>query len=169
MQTIDFFVAIAEIAGVFVGFGALISVTRRTRFEVSQIGRIRAVVTIGLLVIVAALIPVVLSSYGLSEDHLWFISSFSFLILNLGVIILSLLRSENRVLLAAQSRANPLTAAFFWLLLEILVQVPLILILVGSWQDLEPAFYSTALVFNLFEAAYVLAQLVYAQEISTKP
>jgi len=27
MQTIDFFVAIAEIAGVFVGFGALISIT----------------------------------------------------------------------------------------------------------------------------------------------
>jgi hypothetical protein len=169
MQSIDFFVAIAEIAGVFVGFGALISVTRRTKFEVSQIWRIRAVVTIGLMVIIAALIPVVLSSYGLSEDNLWFISSSSFLILNIAVIILSLLRSENRVLLAAQSRANPLTAAFFWLLLEILVQVPLILVLVGSWQDLEPAFYSTALVFNLFEAAYVLAQLVYAQEISTKP
>lgn len=169
MQTIDFFVAIAEIAGVFVGFGALISVTRRTKFEASQIGRIRAVVTIGLLVIIAALIPVVLRSYGFSEENLWFISSFLFLILNLVLIILSLLRSENRVLLVAQSRANPLTAAFFWLLLEIPVQVPLILILVGSWQDLEPAFYSTALVFNLFEAAYVLAQLVYAQEISTKP
>ena len=168
MQTIDFFIAIAEIAGVFVGFGALISVTRRTRFEVPQLGRIRAVVTIGLLVIIAALIPVVLSSYGLSDDNLWFISGLSFLILNVAVITLSLLRSENRVFLAAQSRANPLTAAFFWLLLEMLVQVPLILILLGSWQDLEPAFYSTALVFNLFEAAYVLAQLVYAQEISTK-
>jgi hypothetical protein len=44
------------------------------------------------------------------------------------------------LLLAAQSRANPWTAAFFWLLLEIPVQVPLILILAGSWQDLEPAF-----------------------------
>jgi hypothetical protein len=168
MQTIDFFVAIAEIAGVFVGFGALISVTRRTKFEFSQIGRIRAVVTIGLLVIIAALIPVVLSSYGLSDGNLWFLSSFLYLILNLTVMLLSLLRSENRVLLAAQSRANPLTAGFFWLLLEIPVQVPLILILVGSWQDLELAFYATALVFNLFEAAYVLAQLVYAQEISTK-
>ncbi len=169
MQTIDFFIAIAEIAGVFVGFGALISVTRRTRFEVSQIGRIRAVVTIGLLVIVAALIPVVLRSYGLAENNLWFISSFCFVILNAAVIILSLLRPENRVLLAAQSRAYPLTAVFFWLLLEVPVQVPLILILIGWRQDLAPAFYSTALAFNLFEAAFVLAQLVYAQEISTKP
>ena len=168
MQSIDFFVAIAEIAGVFVGFGALISVTRRTKFEVSQIGRIRAVVTIGLMVIVAALIPVVLNSYGLSGHNLWFASSLLFLILNLAVIFLSLLRPENRVLMATQSRANPLMAVFFWLLLEIPVQAPLILVLVGLWQDLEPAFYTTALVFNLFEAAYVLAQLVYAQEISTK-
>jgi hypothetical protein len=102
------------------------------------------VVTIGLLVIIAALIPVILSSYGLSQDHLWFINSFSFLILNAVVIILLLPRSGNRVFLAAQSRANPLTAAFFWLLLEIPVQVPLNLVLVRSWQDLEPAvFYSS--------------------------
>lgn len=168
MQVINTFVAIAEIAGVFVGFGALISVTRRTRFEISQFGRIRAVVTIGLIVITAALIPVVLSSYVVLEHDLWFISSLLFLILNMVVIIMSLLEPENRVLMVAQSRANPLMAAFFWFLLEIPVQVPLILILLGLWQDLEPAFYTTALAFNLFEAAYVLAQLVYAQEISTK-
>ena len=168
MDNMNFFVAIAEIAGVFVGFGALISVTRRTRYEVSQIGRIRAVVTIGLLVIIASLIPVLLSSYGLSGHKLWFTSSLLFLFLNLAVIILSVLRPENRVLMAAQSRANPLMAAFFWLLLEIPVQVPLILVLTALWQDLEPAFYTTALVFNLFEAAYVLAQLVHAQGTSTK-
>ena len=112
MQILDFFVVIAEIAGVFVGFGALISVTRRTRFEASQIGRIRAVVTIGLIVIIVALIPVVLSSYGLSEDHLWFISSLSFLILNVAVIILSLLRSENRVLLGRPITRQPLDGRF---------------------------------------------------------
>lgn len=169
MQIINYYVAIAEIAGVFVGFGALISVTRRTQFEISQLGRIRAVVTIGLLVIIAALIPVVLSGYGLFGHNLWFISSLFFLILNLTVIVLSLLRPENRILMSNQSRSSPLMAAFFWILLEIPVQIPLVLILTGLWQDAEPAFYTTALIFNLFEAAYVLAQLVYAQEISPKP
>lgn len=168
MQTINFFVAIAEIAGVFVGFGALISVTR-TKIEVSQIGRIRAVVTTGLLVIIAALIPVVLIGYGFVDHYLWSISSLLFLILNLSLITLSLLRPENRILMTTHSRAIPLTAAFFWILLEIPVQVLLILVLVGLWQELKPAFYTTALVLNLFEAAYVLAQLVYAQEISTRP
>ena len=58
IQDVDLFVAIAEIAGVFVGFGALISVTRGAEIEASVLGRIRAVVTIGLLVVVAALVPV---------------------------------------------------------------------------------------------------------------
>lgn len=160
---INFFVSIAEIAGVFVGFGALISVTRQAKVESSQIGRIRAVVTIGLLVIVAALIPVILSSYGLMGHTLWLISSILFLIFNLTVIFLSVLKPENRVLMSTQSQNNPLIPMFFWLLLEIPVQVLLILVLIGLWQDLEPAFYTSALIFNLFEAAFVLAQLVYAQ------
>jgi hypothetical protein len=54
-------------------------------------------------------------------------------------------------------------AAFFWLLLELPIQVPLVLTLLGLFPDLEPAFYTTALVFHLFEAAYVLARLVYWQ------
>ena len=65
-MTVDsvIFIAIAEIAGVFVGFGALISVTRRSDVDPAQLGSIRAVVTAGLTVVVAALIPVVSASYG---------------------------------------------------------------------------------------------------------
>jgi hypothetical protein len=51
------FITIAEIAGVFVGFAALISVTRRSEIQPAQLGQMRAVVTIGLVVVVAALIP----------------------------------------------------------------------------------------------------------------
>jgi len=163
VQGFDLFVAIAEIAGVFVGFGALIGVTRRTEIEMSQLGRIRAVVTIGLTVVVAALVPVVLGGYGIAGHGLWFASSLIFLVLNGAVIVLSLRRPENRTLMAGQARANPATAAFFWLLLEIPVQAPLVLVLTGLWPNLEPAFYTTSLVFSLFEAAYVLAQLVYAE------
>lgn len=52
------FIAIAEIAGVFVGFGALISITRRSEVDPARLGAIRAVVIAGLTVVVAALIPV---------------------------------------------------------------------------------------------------------------
>jgi hypothetical protein len=155
--------AIAEIAGVFVGFGALISFTGRTEIKVTQLGQIRAVVTIGLVVIVAALLPVGLSRYGIREHSLWFICSLIFLVLVWAVIILSLRRPENRQVVRTQTRDSPAMAAFFWILLELPIQIPLILVLLGPYPDLEPAFYTTALVFNLFEAAFVLARLVYWQ------
>ncbi|MEZ4769007.1 MAG: hypothetical protein R2844_11355 [Caldilineales bacterium] len=41
-QFVDLYIAIAEISGIFVGFGALISVTRRSEVEASQLGQIRA-------------------------------------------------------------------------------------------------------------------------------
>lgn len=62
------FVAIAEIAGVFVGFGALISVSRRNEIEAAQLARIRGLVTVGLTLIVVALVPVALNLYGVT-DH----------------------------------------------------------------------------------------------------
>ena len=162
-QYLNLFVSLAEIAGVFVGFAALISVTRRAEIEATQLGRIQTVVTIGLEVIVAALVPVVLGSYGITGRTLWFTSSLVFLILIWVVIILSLRRPENREILASETRASPAVSAFFWVLLEVPIQVPLALILLGLFPGLEPAFYITALGFNLFQAAFVLAQLVYSQ------
>jgi hypothetical protein len=70
---------------------------------------------------------------------------------------------ENRQFMKDRTRANPAVAIFFWLLLEIPMQIPLILTILGLYPDLEPAFYITALVLNLFEAAFILAQIVYSQ------
>jgi hypothetical protein len=156
-------VAMAEIAGVFVGFGALISVTRRIEIEAEQLGRIRAVVTIGLVVIVAALTPVGLARYGVEDHQLWGVSSLVFLLLMWTVIVLSIRKRENRQLLRARNHASVWTAVFFWLFLEVPMQIPLILAVVGIYPSLAPAFYATAIVLNLFQAAFVLAQFVYAQ------
>lgn len=156
------FITIAEIAGVFVGFAALISVTRRSDVEASQLGQIQAVVTSGLLVVVAALIPVGLDVYDVSGHGLWVASSLIYLILNWIVIYLALQRSGNRELARAQMRNSPVGAAFFWLL-ELAIQVSLLLIVFGVNRDMDVALYLTALVLHLFEAAFILAQLVYAQ------
>lgn len=164
---LSLFTAIAEIAGVFVGFGALIGVTRRDEVEPGQLGQIRAVVTVGLVVVVAALVPVGLSRYGLTGRPLWLLSGVVFLLLTWGVMIGSLRRQENRALLFAQTRANPAMAAFFWLALELPIQVPLVLAVIGLSSDLDPAFYTTALIFHLFQAAFVLAQIVYSQASRT--
>ena len=163
VQDVGLFIGIAHIAGIFVAFGALISVTRKNEVEISQIGRIRSIVTIGLMVIVAALIPIGFNRYGVTGHNLWFFCSLIYLCLNWAVGILSLRNPENRKLMIAQMRSRPVKTMIFWLLFEIPLQVPLILALIGLYPDLEPAFYTTALFFNLFEAAFVLTQLVYSQ------
>ena len=162
-QDIELFIAIAEIAGVFVGFGALISLTRRDSIEFSQLGRLQGVVSIGLIVMVAALIPVAFNLYGLTNHDLWFVCSLIFLILIWAISLLSLRKAKYRKLVADQARDTPFIAMFFWLLLEVPIQISLILTLLGLYPDLELAFYTTALLFHLFEAAFVLAQIVHSQ------
>ncbi|MUN05912.1 hypothetical protein [Agromyces luteolus] len=157
------FVAIAEIAGVFVGFAALISVTGRDEIAPAQLAQVRAVVTIGLVVIVAALVPVALDAYRLDPAVLWRVSSALFLVLVWVVIVLSLRRPENRSSARTQARQSPGLAVVFWGVLEVAIQVPLLLAVLGVWPDLAQAFYTTALVVHLFEAAFVLGQFVYAR------
>jgi archaellum biogenesis protein FlaJ (TadC family) len=163
IQDVEIFIGIAHIAGIFVGFGALISLTRKNEIDVSQLGRIRSIVTSGLMVIVAALIPIGFNRFGLTGHNLWFFCSLIYFCLNSAVGILSLRNPENRKVAITQMRSKPVTTVIFLLLLEIPLQVPLILVLIGLYPDLEPALYTAALFFNLFEAAVVLAQLVYLQ------
>ena len=153
VQNAEIFIGIAHIAGIFVGFEALISVTHQ-----KEVGRIRGIVTVGLMTIISALIPIGLGSYGFSGHTLWFWSSLIYLILNWTVIILSLRMPENRELVRSQTKTSSI---FFWLIFEVRLEVPLILTIIGLFPDLEQAFYITALLFNLFSAAYVLSQIVY--------
>jgi hypothetical protein len=163
VQDIEVFIGIAHIAGIFVGFGALISLTRKNEIEVSQLGRIRSIVTTGLTVIVAALIPIGINRFGVTGHNLWFTCSLIYLCLNFAVGIFSLRNPENRKVAITQLRSNPATTVMFYLLLEIPLQILLILVLIGLYPDLEPALYTAALFFNLFEAVVVLTQLVYLQ------
>jgi len=164
MSDFRLLLTIAQIAGIFVGFGALISITGKSEINISQLGQIRAVVTIGLVVIVAALIPVGLGHYGFTGHTLWFSCSIVFLILSWGVTLYSLQQPDNRELTFSRARTTPLGTAFFWILLEVPMQLPLILTVIGLFPKLEPAFYITALVLNVFQAAFVLAQFVYSQQ-----
>jgi hypothetical protein len=162
-------IAIAEIAGVFVGFGALIGVTRRNEIDAAQLGRIRGIVTVGLTVMITALIPIGLNIYGITDHNLWFLSSLIFFSLNWMVIILSFRDPINRELLKKGMRTSPLISTLFWLLLEVPLQAQLVLTMLGLFPLLEPAFYTTSLLFNLFQAAFALVQLVYSQSDSQVP
>jgi hypothetical protein len=157
------FIAIAEIAGVFVGFGALIAATRPKDIAAFQLARIRGLVTVGLTTIVAALVPVGLNLFGVSDRTFWFLSSLIFYSLNWVVIILSFRDPVNRELIKTESRTRPVISVLFWILLEVPFHILLILTILGLFPHLEPAFFTTALFFYLFQAAFALVQLVYSQ------
>jgi hypothetical protein len=159
----ELFIALAELAGIFVGFSALISVTHKDEFDQAQLVRIRGVVTIGLVVIVVALVPIGLSRYGITDHPLWFISSLIYFSLNWVGIISGFRHAENRELMKKETQTHLASQVFFWLLLEVPLQIPLILTLLGWYPHLEPAFYTTALLFYLFEGVFILTQLVYLQ------
>ena len=161
IEDLELLLVIAEITGIFVGFGALISLSRPKDVDDLQVLQIRAVVTIGLMVFVVALLPVLLNRYGVEGHTLWFVSGLVFLVLNWASAIQGFREPKSRSMVVTQARNQPLRSMFFWLLLEVLMQAPLYLILLGLLPDLEPALYTTSLLFNLFEGVYVLTQVVY--------
>ncbi|MGD8682831.1 MAG: hypothetical protein PVG27_02705 [Chloroflexota bacterium] len=62
MQELGLFVTLAEIAGVFVGFGALIAVRSGGGSDAREVVYIRSVLSLGVWAVVAALAPVTLGS-----------------------------------------------------------------------------------------------------------
>ena len=167
-RDVDVFIGLAGIAGVFVGFAALIGLSRDDDVDAARFIDIRGVVTIGLLIIVVALVPVILGRYGLVDHALWLTSSLVFLTLLWTVMFYGMKRPENRAAMRAQAKAAPRLYVFFWVAGETPIQVSLLLIVFGVLPEFEPALYLTALVFQLFEAAYVLSELVYWRIGSTE-
>jgi hypothetical protein len=73
-------------------------------------------------------------------------------------------------MLTKQIHDSPVIGMFFWILLEVPIHLSLILAIIGIYPDLEPAFYTTALLFHLFEATFLLVQIVnYQMKPSTHP
>ena len=158
------FVALAQIAGVFVGFGALISTSRRGEIDLLLFAYVRTVVCAGIAVIVGAIVPIGLERYGVTGRPLWVASSVTFFLLIAFVSILFVRSAGAR----EQWRAAPVPVRAFVQLLEIfMIQGPLLLIILGSFPARYAALYTTALVASLLQAAFLLAQVVFYRPSSS--
>ena len=167
MQDTDLFMELAGIAGVFVGFGALIAVRggggASDTFEVAYM---RGVVSGGLLTILAALAPVTLDRYDLSEHQVWALSSVVVLAGFVVMVVINALTPEYR----ADMTDRVASMRPRWLLvagmaaISLLFLVPMlapIIILLGVTPHLEGALYFTAVVLILLLDAWWLLQLVF--------
>ena len=163
MQDADLLVQLAGIAGIFVGFGALISVRSGGASDAHEVTYIRAVVTSALWVVIAALAPVIVSRYDLAGHGLWLACSLLALVLLLGQWIVNERATESRELGAAYSRAQTIVVLASYLGLMIPTIAALVLIVLGPFPDQEPALYLTAVGLGLVMGALTLLFLVFSQ------
>jgi len=161
MQGTELFLSLAEIAGVFVGFGALIAVRSGGTMQVSEVNDIRWVMTTGIWVVIVAIAPTVVSSYGATGHELWLVCGLLALTL-LAVMILVFARTpENRAELAVNLETVPLRrialvmGPTFWLPMVLLV-LALVLVVLGLFPGQEQALYVTAAALGLLMGALML-------------
>jgi hypothetical protein len=172
MQDADLFMELAAIAGVFVGFGALIAVRGGGVSGREEVSGVRGVVSMGALTIAVALAPVTLSRYELPEHQVWALSAV-LVVVGLVVMIAAMARTpEYRAswsveIEAARTAQRPrwlvaVEGAAYVLGMLAWVGIPIIVVL-GVAPDLEAALYFTVVVLSLAMAGWTLLGLVYLQ------
>ena len=150
---ITLFYTVAQLAGVFVGFGTLIAVTKPKDVTNAQQQALTATVMAGLLVIVAALLPVLLFAYSLSPEFVWPISAGVILLINWASIW-----PQRAPFINAYKRRNPAEILLIFGL-EAVVQIPLFLVLLPVFPTQSFPLYATMLVFSIIQAASLLMLL----------
>lgn len=159
----DLFVHLAEIAGVFVGFGALIAVRSDETRDAHTIEYLRAIVGGGILVVVTALAPLVVSRFGVEGRALWLPCSLLFLAIFLTFWIADARSPENRIDRRA-NRALTVRYAALALPMTFLMIGSLLLIVIGVWPQQDAALYFLAVTLWLVETGLSLLWLVWTRD-----
>lgn len=161
MET-ELFVHFAEIAGVFVGFGALISTRSSLPSEAHHTVYLRGVLELGVWVIIAALVPIALWYYGVEGPKLWRPCALLGLVLWAILVVLLTRTPESREIDHNPDRVD----RFFPIVglpLHVILAGSLLLILLGRWPAQDGALYVTALTTGVVFAGYTLLTLVLSQ------
>ena len=161
MQEADVFMVLAEIAGVFVGFGALIAVRSGGASDVTEVSYIRWVMALGLWVVVVALAPVVLGAYDIGAREVWLVCSLMALAGFFGVWAANYRTPEFQQEMAPLSRSERVRGTAINGILWVPLLGALILVVLGLFPEQEPALYLTAVVLGLLLAALTLVYLVF--------
>jgi len=157
---------VAEISAVFTGFAALVSVLRQRGLRADalhDILRLRIVISTSMVVVVAALVPVGLIHFQISDRLVWGISAGTLLVLNYSVIY-SFIKSYRPV----EGEFPPDNFAVSVVSsLEFMDQAFLVLVLLNFWPELNYPLYLAALIVNICQAAFVFVRFV-GSEFSAK-
>lgn len=167
MET-ELFVHFAEIAGIFVGFGALISVRSAQGSDLHDVVYLTAVLALGVWVVISALVPITVSRYGVRDHALWLSSALAAIALWVVSLIALWRRPSFRLV---NTSPEPLDRFFplVGLPLHLTIAVSLILIILGVWRRVDEALYVTALAAAVVFAGYTLLTLVMSHNDESEP
>jgi hypothetical protein len=166
MQDAELFLSLAGIAGVFVGFGALIAVRSGGASDAHEVAYMRAVVWMGLMAVVAALAPVTIGRYRLTEHEVWALSSVLVFVGYFGMVAFATRMPEITAAQASRSRTYRMVEDVGTLLWAIATIVALGTIVLGLVPELEAALYFTVVVLIMLGAGFTLLELVFSQRRS---
>ncbi len=161
MQDADLFMELAGIAGVFVGFGALIAVRTGGASDAFEVAWMRGVVALGLAAAFAALAPVAVSRYGLTGHDVWALSSVLLLIAFIAAVALSNLTPEARVAEDPVPTIIKVVRFVVWLPSVMTILMAPIAIVLAVAPVREDALYFTLVALLLFWSAVSLLMLVF--------
>ncbi len=172
MQNAELFIHLAEIAGVFVGFGALIAVRSGGVSGRIEVSFMRTMVSMGVLVILAGLAPVTLGFFDLTEHQIWALSSVVALAGFVVTFFAAARTPEYRANMAAYVESLRTPSPSRWITaiewaastLSILAMVLIpVVILLGVAPELEAGLYFALVALILLNAAWTLLILVFSQ------
>ncbi len=165
MQDADLFLSLAGIAGVFVGFGALIAVRSGGPSEPQEVAPVRIVVAMGVMTVIGALAPVTLGRYDLTDHQVLALSSVLVLVGSFGISFMHIRTPEYKVVMGSSrsgtSRVVAVVEFAAWVLLIGGAVLALIIVMLGLLPDVEAALYFTVLVLILLLAVWALMSLVF--------
>ncbi|MBC8476115.1 MAG: hypothetical protein H8D52_02095 [Gammaproteobacteria bacterium] len=161
-MSIDVFLSIAEISGIFIAFGALISAFGNS----SQIEKLhlQGLVGAGLVVLIAALIPVGLSYFSIPEHFIMKWSSAGFLL----VIWIVIIGTQDRELapVGIEHLKSHLFFAGILIVLEFVIQISLLVTIFGALESYWESLFVLALLLNLLQAAIFLSHMILVKSAS---
>lgn len=155
---------LAEIAGIFVGFGALISVRSADSSDPFVVSTIRYVTWVGVWVLISSLTPAALSRFGLAGRTLWLPSAVLALVLFVVLWLTDTFSPESKSFGKMGSRPLLRLRALY-----LGVGGPLVLGLIGSlvvvaldiWPEAAQGLYFAAVSLGMALAGLTLLTVVF--------
>jgi hypothetical protein len=167
MET-ELFMHYAEIAGVFVGFGALISMRSARPADLHDVVYLRGLLVVGVGVVVNALLPITVSRYGVQDHALWRSCALAALTLWVTLVIVYWRTPDSKAFSKEAERIDKLFPVV-GLPLHLTIAGSFLLIILGVHPGIDEALSVTALTAGVIFAGYTLLVMVMSQGHAAAP